>query len=367
MARLPSELLERLVDASPDIIVGTDQCGTVSYYNDGAQVTLGYSREEIIGCDVVKLYPSREEARRVMTAMRDPAVGERGRVVNFETCFISKSGRTIDVAISGVILYDGDGQELGTIGFAKDIRELKRRDKLAVLGEIAVGLAHEINNPLAAIVNHLELIGRYLRTIAPPDDLEIQSARIDAAGLEIARIEAHLDQLRVMSEQERYASKEYIGGARMIDLESGAGADDDFPLSGRMILVVDDDAAVRHSVCEILRAERCRVVSVPDGTSAVGELERQSFDLVLSDVVMSGMDGYDLFQETKRRWPGTPVVLMTAFYYDKNHVLKRSRIAGLEGVLFKKPVHPGRLRATLMSLIGAAEAGRATAHAPAHR
>jgi PAS domain S-box-containing protein len=357
MAKLPSELLERLVDVSPDIIVATDQCGTVSYYNDGAQDTLGYSREEIIGCDVAKLYPSREEARRVMAAMRDPTVGERGRIVSFETCFISKAGRTIDVAISGVILYGPDGTELGTIGFAKDIRELKRRDKLAVLGEIAVGLAHEINNPLAVIVNHLELIGRYLRTVAPPDELEIQLARIDAAGLEIARIEAHLDQLRVMSEQERYASKEYIGGARMIDLESSA-ATDEYPLSGRLILVVDDDDAVRHSVCEILRAERCRVVSVPDGTSAVDELERQSFDLVLSDVVMAGMDGYDLFHETKRRWPHTPVVLMTAFYYDKNHVLKRSRIAGLEGVLFKKPVHPDRLRATLTSLIGAAEAHR---------
>jgi hypothetical protein len=38
---------------------------------------------------------------------------------------------------------------------------------------------------------------------------------------------------------------------------------------------------------------------------------------------------------------------MTAFYYDKDHILKRSRMEGLEGVLFKKPVDPARLRKTL--------------------
>jgi CheY-like chemotaxis protein len=72
---------------------------------------------------------------------------------------------------------------------------------------------------------------------------------------------------------------------------------------------------------------------------------------VLSDVVMPGMDGYQLFQEARRRWPDTIVVLMTAFYYDKDHVLKRSRLEGLPGVLFKKPVRPERLRAMLGSLL----------------
>ena len=41
---------------------------------------------------------------------------------------------------------------------------------------------------------------------------------------------------------------------------------------------------------------------------------------------------------------------MTAYYYDKDHILKRSRLRGLEGALFKKPVNPGKLRAMLMQL-----------------
>jgi hypothetical protein len=45
------------------------------------------------------------------------------------------------------------------------------------------------------------------------------------------------------------------------------------------------------------------------------------------------------------------VVLMTAFYHDKDHVLKRSRLQGLEGVMFKKPLEPERLRSTLGGLL----------------
>jgi hypothetical protein len=63
------------------------------------------------------------------------------------------------------------------------------------------------------------------------------------------------------------------------------------------------------------------------------------------------MDGYQLFQEVRRRSPGTVVVLMTAFYYDRDHVIKRSRLEGLEGVLFKKPIDPARLCGTLADLL----------------
>jgi len=65
---------------------------------------------------------------------------------------------------------------------------------------------------------------------------------------------------------------------------------------------------------------------------------------VLSDVVMPDLDGYQLFQEVSRRYPGLPVVLMTAFHFDKDHIIKRSRQAGLEDVIYKKPIDPPRLR-----------------------
>jgi CheY-like chemotaxis protein len=70
-------------------------------------------------------------------------------------------------------------------------------------------------------------------------------------------------------------------------------------------------------------------------------------DAVISDVVMPEMDGYELYLRIKEEMPNLPVILMTAYYYDKDHIVKRSRLEGLEGAIFKKPVNPAKLRELL--------------------
>ena len=62
-----------------------------------------------------------------MDAMRSDDWGGPGKVKNFETVFVDRWGQPIPVAISGSILYDDDGLEIGSIGFAKDIREIRRK------------------------------------------------------------------------------------------------------------------------------------------------------------------------------------------------------------------------------------------------
>ena len=52
-----------------------------------------------------------------------------------------------------------------------------------------------------------------------------------------------------------------------------------------------------------------------------------------------------------KRWPELPILMMTAFHYDKDHIIKRSRLEGLEGVIFKKPVNPERLIKTLAEIV----------------
>jgi DNA-binding NtrC family response regulator len=80
-------------------------------------------------------------------------------------------------------------------------------------------------------------------------------------------------------------------------------------------------------------------------------IESGRFDAVLSDVVMPNLDGYELFKAVHERWPELPVLMMTAFHYDKDHIIKRSRMQGLQGVLFKKPVDPARLRDVLVEVL----------------
>jgi PAS domain S-box-containing protein len=331
-------------------VVATDRKGTVTYYNDGAKKSLGYSEGEVLGTFVSKLYPSLEEAKRVAAAMRGPEHGGKGICETFRTTFLSKNGEEIPVAISGAILVDEHGEEDGTVGFAKDLREILHREELATLGEVAIGLSHEINNPLAVILNQAELLERDLCELAGERDVAVEVERLDAVRREISRIAEILDRLGEMVREETYETVDYIGPARMIDLRARRSRERkaDPRLAGLRILVADDDLGIARSLKEILEADGCRVVTASDGLEALERLMTQPFDLVLTDVVMPNMDGHELFQKIRERLPDLPVLMMTAFHYDKDHIIKRSRVAGLGTVIFKKPVDPERLRSVIL-------------------
>jgi len=347
------EKLEQLIGRSTDIVVGTDRHGVVSYYNDGAKRILGYAPEEILGQFVGRLYPSVAEAKRVMIAMRSVEAGGVGIVDTFRTTFVAKSGEQIPVAISGTVLHDEKGEEDGTIGFAKDLREILRRDQLATLGEVAIGLAHEINNPLAVVVNQVELLERDLERLAGDRDTSVEYERLDAIRREIARIAEVLEHVGEMVRDERYETVGYVGPARMIDLRKRERAQPpDERMKGIRILVADDDMGICRTLSELLTAAGCTVETARDGAEALKKIEGGSFDIVLTDVVMPNMDGYELLRVLQERFPKLPVLMMTAFHYDKDHIIKRSRLLGLGGVLFKKPVDPRRLREVILETVG---------------
>jgi PAS domain S-box-containing protein len=338
--------------------VATDRKGTVIYYNDGAKTSLGYSEAEVLGAYVGKLYPSLEEAKRVMAAMRSPEHGGKGIVETFRTTFLSKAGEEIPVAISGAILIDEQGEEDGTVGFAKDLREILHREELATLGEVAIGLSHEINNPLAVMLNQAELLERDICELAGERDVSVEMERLDAVRREISRVAEIVERLGEMVREESYETVDYIGPARMLDLRARRSRErkPDPRLTGLRILIADDDLGIARSLKEILEADGCRVTTASDGLEALEKLMTQPFDLLLSDVVMPNMDGHQLFLKVRERLPDLPVLMMTAFHYDKDHIIKRSRVAGLGTVIFKKPVDPERLRTAILEAVSAAPA-----------
>jgi len=190
--RLPSSYFESLIESSTDIVVAVDRAGTIIFYNDGAEKNLGYTAAEMLGQSVVQLYPSIEEARRVMAAMRSDDWGGPGRIKNFETTFVDRWGGQFPVAISGTILYEENGLEVASIGFAKDIREIRKRDRLATLGEVAVALCHAINSPLEVILNEVELTESFLRRVCSDDDVVVEEERIEAVRREVLKIQARV-------------------------------------------------------------------------------------------------------------------------------------------------------------------------------
>ena len=350
---LSKEKLETLTGHSTDIVVATDSDGTVVYYNDGAARSLGYTPDQILGSFVGRLYPSIEEAQRVMNVLRSQGRDASSSPSAVQTVFVAKDGTEIPVAISGTVLHAEDGEEDGSVGYAKDLREILRKDQLATLGEVAIGLSHEINNPLAIILNQSELLERDVGRLAGEGDVSVETERIDAIRREVVRVSEILARLGEMAETETYETIDYAGPARMIDLRKRREGDVtvDPHLSGLCVLVVDDDPGIRETLKEVLEGWGCVVATAGDGREALDRIDSREVDLVLSDVVMPGMDGYELFLALRERRPGLPVLMMTAFHYDKDHIIKQSRMKGLGGVIFKKPVDPARLREVIIETV----------------
>ena len=348
VSRLPSIYFEKLLQHSLDSVVAVDRQGTIIFYNDGARQMLGYSSEEVLGQHVTRLYPEIDEARKVMTAMR--AGG--GQVKNFETIFRGTSGNEIPVSISGSLIHDDRGHELGSIGFAKDLHDIRLHDQLATLGEVAVSVAHEINNPLEVLVNNLNLLGRYIERVSSDEDSIVENERLESTQAAVHRIQEIVGALEERANDSEYATREYVQGARMTDLRIGPQGTQETPerrnpdpaLAGLTILVVDDDLGVCQSLRDLLNTEGCSVSVATGGRQALTRLREGPVDLVLSDVVMPDLDGYELFCEVREHHPNVPVVLMTAFHYDKDHIIKRSKLNGLQDVVYKKPIDPPRLR-----------------------
>ena len=79
------------------------------------------------------------------------------------------------------------------------------------------------------------------------------------------------------------------------------------------ILVVDDEPIVLEVLTEVLESEGFQVARATSGAAALEELDREAFALLLCDIRMPGMDGFELVREVRRAHPGTDVLMMTGF------------------------------------------------------
>lgn len=105
----------------------------------------------------------------------------------------------------------------------------------------------------------------------------------------------------------------------------------------KVICIVDDeDELVQNLKYEIsaLRPQ-WEILTFADGMKAMQEIIKGHVDLVLTDIAMPDMDGYELFWRVKDYDESIPVIMMTGFGYDPNHVLVRAKVDGLKDVLFK--------------------------------
>ncbi|MBI5199552.1 MAG: sigma-54-dependent Fis family transcriptional regulator [Nitrospirae bacterium] len=79
------------------------------------------------------------------------------------------------------------------------------------------------------------------------------------------------------------------------------------------ILVIDDEEIVRVSCIRILRPEGYNVKVVKSGIEGLKVIEKENFDLVLTDLKMPDMDGIEVLKKVKEGWPGTEIVVITGY------------------------------------------------------
>lgn len=119
----------------------------------------------------------------------------------------------------------------------------------------------------------------------------------------------------------------------------GAGqvcvAEHDPLLDGARVLVADDQPNIRNTISDVLRKYNVQVTAVATGAQAIEQIEREQYDLVVSDIRMPDRNGYEVFAAARRKSQSLPVVLMTGFGYDPNHCIVRASQEGLQAVLFK--------------------------------
>jgi CheY-like chemotaxis protein len=112
------------------------------------------------------------------------------------------------------------------------------------------------------------------------------------------------------------------------------------------VLVVDDDPILREVAAAILEGEGFGVIQAEDGLQAMDALAAARVDLVLCDVFMPNMDGFETLRAIRQRWPDLPVIMMTAgnAYQPPERMLHTARLFGVAGELIK-PLNRDRLMA----------------------
>ena len=166
--------LNNIIRCSVDGIVVIDTKGNPLIFSEGAERILGYSAGEIIADKegFRQFYPI-ELAREMKRRMLSDEYGPPDRLNTTQINFYNKNGEEIPVNFSAAIIRE-KGREVGSVGIFSDLREtlkmrkeleesriqLMQAEKIASLGRLAAGVAHEINNPLAGILIYAEILQR---------------------------------------------------------------------------------------------------------------------------------------------------------------------------------------------------------------
>lgn len=110
------------------------------------------------------------------------------------------------------------------------------------------------------------------------------------------------------------------------------------------ILIVDDDEDMRSLLKDLLEEDGFETECASNGFDALQEVAGRDFDLIITDIAMPGLTGWDILPGIRRLRPGAPVIVMSSLA--SSHVHRRSLEGGATGYL-EKPIRIEKLRSLI--------------------
>jgi PAS domain S-box-containing protein len=181
-------------------IVTVDLDGRVVTLNPAAEMMTGFFAGEVVGRYCTEVFAQTAELGELLME----TIASRTPTPAVATTLHRRNGRTLPVELSAAPLKGGEGKDLGVIAIVRDVtvvRELegrlRRSDRLAALGELAAGLAHEIRNPLTSLLTFSRHLTRRF------DDEQFRAKFQSVVPRELERINRIVERLLELSRPSR--------------------------------------------------------------------------------------------------------------------------------------------------------------------
>jgi two-component system NtrC family sensor kinase len=187
------QYLREVLENSRDIIFLTDPEGNILSFNSGAETSLGFSRDEVVGRQAHLLCANPGQFDKLFAeARRD------GHATSYETEFLSKDRQPVICNISLTLIDSPDGRPLEVVCLCRDLttrlrlkNDLILSERLAAVGQMASGVAHEINNPLAVIDTIAGLVEETLESeghVLHPDTQKMLGRAMERLHHQVQRV-----------------------------------------------------------------------------------------------------------------------------------------------------------------------------------